>query len=163
MHKPGRNDPCPCGSGKKFKKCCLGKHEAPASEPVDRTSPTRAHPDKPVAFFNEPVAFFDEIDEVSNRALDLIEEGRLEEAEAICQQLLAEFPDMPDGLMRMAALHEARGQPREAAACYRKAADLQLRNDPESGHEFAAGLRAQADQLDAGAPREEAPESTDRL
>ena len=20
--KPGRNDPCPCGSGKKFKKCC---------------------------------------------------------------------------------------------------------------------------------------------
>ena len=24
----GRNDPCPCGSGKKFKKCCLGKAEA---------------------------------------------------------------------------------------------------------------------------------------
>lgn len=23
--KVGRNDPCPCGSGKKFKKCCLGK------------------------------------------------------------------------------------------------------------------------------------------
>jgi len=22
---PGRNDPCPCGSGVKFKKCCLGK------------------------------------------------------------------------------------------------------------------------------------------
>ena len=21
----GRNDPCPCGSGKKFKKCCLAK------------------------------------------------------------------------------------------------------------------------------------------
>lgn len=25
---PGRNDPCPCGSGKKYKKCCL-LHEAP--------------------------------------------------------------------------------------------------------------------------------------
>ena len=24
-NKVGRNDPCPCGSGKKFKKCCLGK------------------------------------------------------------------------------------------------------------------------------------------
>lgn len=24
-NKIGRNDPCPCGSGKKFKKCCLGK------------------------------------------------------------------------------------------------------------------------------------------
>ena len=25
--KVGRNDPCPCGSGKKYKKCCLGKDE----------------------------------------------------------------------------------------------------------------------------------------
>ncbi|MDR3378349.1 MAG: SEC-C metal-binding domain-containing protein, partial [Verrucomicrobiae bacterium] len=22
VRKPGRNDPCPCGSGKKYKKCC---------------------------------------------------------------------------------------------------------------------------------------------
>ncbi len=30
MEKVGRNDPCPCGSGKKFKKCCetkTKKHE----------------------------------------------------------------------------------------------------------------------------------------
>ncbi|MCX5799780.1 MAG: preprotein translocase subunit SecA [Candidatus Eisenbacteria bacterium] len=26
--KAGRNDPCPCGSGKKYKKCCLPKEEA---------------------------------------------------------------------------------------------------------------------------------------
>ncbi len=25
LPKIGRNDPCPCGSGKKFKKCCMGK------------------------------------------------------------------------------------------------------------------------------------------
>ena len=25
MEKRGRNDPCPCGSGKKFKKCCESK------------------------------------------------------------------------------------------------------------------------------------------
>jgi len=25
--KPGRNDPCPCGSGKKYKKCCYPKYE----------------------------------------------------------------------------------------------------------------------------------------
>ncbi|MDR2682232.1 MAG: UPF0149 family protein [Holosporaceae bacterium] len=24
-HKMGRNDPCPCGSGKKYKKCCLNR------------------------------------------------------------------------------------------------------------------------------------------
>lgn len=23
--EPGRNDPCSCGSGRKFKKCCLNK------------------------------------------------------------------------------------------------------------------------------------------
>ena len=26
-HKAGRNDPCPCGSGKKYKNCCLQKDE----------------------------------------------------------------------------------------------------------------------------------------
>jgi hypothetical protein len=28
MEKAGRNDPCPCDSGKKYKKCCLPMHEA---------------------------------------------------------------------------------------------------------------------------------------
>ena len=27
MENIGRNDPCPCGSGKKYKKCCLPKEE----------------------------------------------------------------------------------------------------------------------------------------
>ena len=26
----GRNTPCPCGSGEKFKKCCMGKEAAPS-------------------------------------------------------------------------------------------------------------------------------------
>ncbi len=26
-HPPGRNDPCHCGSGKKYKRCCLSKDE----------------------------------------------------------------------------------------------------------------------------------------
>lgn len=30
--KTGRNDPCPCGSGKKFKHCCLGRGHNPARE-----------------------------------------------------------------------------------------------------------------------------------
>jgi SWIM/SEC-C metal-binding protein len=28
---PGRNDPCTCGSGVKFKKCCLVRQSAPSS------------------------------------------------------------------------------------------------------------------------------------
>jgi len=30
--KVGRNDPCPCGSGKKYKKCCMKKQEAAPEE-----------------------------------------------------------------------------------------------------------------------------------
>jgi hypothetical protein len=30
--QPGRNDPCSCGSGKKYKKCCLGRPVGPAVE-----------------------------------------------------------------------------------------------------------------------------------
>lgn len=40
----GRNDPCPCGSGRKYKRCCLEKDEAakPAPRPgseVERVAP----------------------------------------------------------------------------------------------------------------------------
>jgi hypothetical protein len=30
--KPGRNEPCPCGSGKKYKRCCLATDEAATRE-----------------------------------------------------------------------------------------------------------------------------------
>ena len=34
--KIGRNDPCPCGSGLKFKKCCFGKAQAGDEDLKDR-------------------------------------------------------------------------------------------------------------------------------
>lgn len=30
--RPGRNEPCYCGSGRKYKHCCLAKDEAAATE-----------------------------------------------------------------------------------------------------------------------------------
>jgi len=47
MAKIGRNDPCACGSGKKYKKCCMARDQAatlaerpvqPAAVPVRRPS-----------------------------------------------------------------------------------------------------------------------------
>ena len=35
MDKIGRNDSCPCGSGKKYKKCCITK------EPIEKLVPTK--------------------------------------------------------------------------------------------------------------------------
>jgi len=40
--KPGRNSPCPCGSGKKYKKCCLEKDEAQARSEAEAASKAAA-------------------------------------------------------------------------------------------------------------------------
>ena len=38
--QPGRNAPCSCGSGRKFKKCCLGKGgESPMAGGSERSAP----------------------------------------------------------------------------------------------------------------------------
>jgi hypothetical protein len=45
--KPGRNDPCTCGSGKKYKKCCMNKEEPP--------EPLGLRPPPPVPAYAAPV------------------------------------------------------------------------------------------------------------
>ena len=50
MSKIGRNDPCPCGSGKKHKKCCLGKGS------VQATPPTQVSVSKEVETLQESAA-----------------------------------------------------------------------------------------------------------
>jgi hypothetical protein len=35
MPRPGRNDPCPCGSGRKVKRCC-GQHRGPGEDDLAR-------------------------------------------------------------------------------------------------------------------------------
>jgi hypothetical protein len=44
--KIGRNDPCPCNSGKKFKKCCINKG-------VTHTKPVETHKSHPLTEFNQ--------------------------------------------------------------------------------------------------------------
>ncbi|PIV24155.1 MAG: hypothetical protein COZ69_12180 [Deltaproteobacteria bacterium CG_4_8_14_3_um_filter_45_9] len=48
--KVGRNDPCPCGSGEKYKKCCLNKDEARRSEKTSATSKEIELRDKLISF-----------------------------------------------------------------------------------------------------------------
>ena len=38
MGKIGRNSPCPCGSGEKYKKCCLPKHEEQRCQQLSRSN-----------------------------------------------------------------------------------------------------------------------------
>ncbi len=41
MKKISRNDPCPCGSGKKYKKCCLNQAAASTPKPQQQAKPRR--------------------------------------------------------------------------------------------------------------------------
>lgn len=41
MSKPGRNDPCPCGSGKKYKRCCIDKKSRERSVMIGSSEPLR--------------------------------------------------------------------------------------------------------------------------
>lgn len=36
----GRNEPCPCGSGQKYKKCCLAKDAAAEAATLASSAPT---------------------------------------------------------------------------------------------------------------------------
>lgn len=44
MTKTGRNDPCPCGSGKKYKKCCMIKDQESAKNELARKQKARETP-----------------------------------------------------------------------------------------------------------------------
>lgn len=109
--KPGRNDPCPCGSGKKYKKCCQSK------EPIVRTAPSAPSALQDLLRVGEEIfeEGLDRLDELSNSAVDAIEGKKYEEAETICEQLLRDYPQMIDGHDRLGMLRAAQGRYQEAA------------------------------------------------
>ncbi len=117
MTKISRNANCPCGSGKKYKRCCLQTDEEIASaSTVERT----IH--RSLAFFakeNEP-----DIDDLSNSVVALINTGALDAAEEVCMRLLREFPECVDGIMRLVAVHEAKQDFSLAADYARKTVDF---------------------------------------
>jgi len=118
MAKPGRNDPCPCGSGQKYKRCCLPQDEAAAHAAARAAAATSAMAEP------EAAADDDGLDDASNGVIDLIDAGRLDEAEQAAHALLADYPDVHDGLERLAMVYAARGDRPRAEEYYRKAADF---------------------------------------
>jgi len=83
--------------GQKYKKCCLPLHQESSAQQQSAGPFTL-------------VPGFTELDRLSNRVVDLIEEGRLDEAEAVCHELLSRYPDQIDGTERLAEVYEDRGE-----------------------------------------------------
>jgi tetratricopeptide (TPR) repeat protein len=144
MTKVGRNHPCPCGSGKKYKQCCLDADEAARVAALPAQSTVRPVAKPSLANFSN-YADVDPLDRLSNGTVDLIDAGQFDEAERMCQQLLTEFPEFPDGHMRLAHLHRRRGDNLKAAAHLRLAAQMARSDD---NIDLADSLDAEAVEID---------------
>jgi hypothetical protein len=105
-----RNEPCHCGSGRKYKNCCLWKDKKAAAE-AQRASAepqTEGQPDKSTAQATF-LRYARDLDELSNQANDLIRARRWPEAEAACRELHDRFPDEIDGHWRFYECFKAKG------------------------------------------------------
>ena len=145
--KTGRNDPCPCGSGKKYKQCCLRKEEQAEHEALAALSRAQKSgsggysdlvktADQLAADYEEDVA----LAQASNAAVDLVHAGKLDQAEQAARELLVRFPYVHDGYDRLGMVYEARGDNKQAAHYYRQALEF-IRQHPnqyaDSGMEAA--------------------------
>jgi tetratricopeptide (TPR) repeat protein len=126
--KIGRNDPCHCGSGQKYKRCCQEKDET-----AKRTARAAAEAVKPKPPPRRSLAdlLSEEIDddlvqltESSNAVIKMVRAGQLDEAELAANELLVRFPEVHDGYDRLGMVAEARGDNKLAADYYRKVIDF---------------------------------------
>ena len=148
MAKIGRNDLCPCNSGKKYKKCCMAGDEAAAraARPAQPATVPARRPSL-ASYVQE----HDELTVASNVVVDMVQAGNLDAAEQAAHELLARFPDVHDGYDRLGMVCEARGDHRQAADCYRKAINV-IRNHPDNyDPEFEAVFQRLVDRLETQA------------
>lgn len=138
--KIGRNEPCACGSGKKYKRCCLAHDEQRASQAIENEHQHGAECDHRSHELVD-LMIADELDDLSNQIPDLIHAGQLDRAEALGLELLNRFPGQIEGMERLATVYEARGEVSKAIDYYRKAATfatLAPGFDPEVAKEFTS-------------------------
>ena len=141
MAKPGRNDPCPCGSGNKYKRCCLLKEEAAeharfACAAAEAAKVAAAREKQEQTAFD---ALQDEHDlaAASNAVIALVRAGKLDEAEHAARELLVRFPEVHDGYDRLGMVYEARGQNKQAADCYRQVIEFVQAHPDQYEPQFA--------------------------
>ena len=145
MNKPGRNDPCPCGSGKKYKRCCLEKDQQAESAALAAAQAAAAAEQEEI---KAVLAGEDDLDERSNSVIDLIDAGKLDEAEEAARYLLEHFPEVHDGYDRLGMVYQARGQNREAAECYRQVMEFIRKHPGDYSPGFETSFQKLVEKLD---------------
>lgn len=153
--KPGRNDPCPCGSGQKYKRCCLAKDQAAESAVLAQAAARAAeaaeheHSHERCDFCGEVLEDGeDELTRDSNAVVDLVHEGKLDEAEQVARALLERYPEVHDGYDRLGMVYEARGERKAAADCYRKVIEFVRAHPEQYDPEFNSTFESLVAELD---------------
>lgn len=124
MAKIGRNDPCPCGSGKKNKRCCLLTSAVSIAETA--TPPAVGSP-RPFHEFCD--CCIERLDDRADEVLDVLLAGRVDEAEALCHAFIRDFPGQAEGLDLLSMIFEERGHRERALDLLRQASDIAHAND----------------------------------
>ena len=127
MAKIGRNDLCPCGSGKKYKRCCMAHDEAAAREKLAAANAAAAAAVHQHSHFCHDCG--QELDDAANAVFALIDAGKFDAAEQAAHDVLARFPSVHDGYECLGRLHQAKGDHRQAVECYRRVIAF-ARNEP---------------------------------
>lgn len=148
MAKIGRNDRCPCGSGKKYKQCCLAKDEQAARAAAPPPPPSLRQTLAGIAGFADLADDADELTEASNAVVDMVHAGELDAAERAAHHLLERFPEVHDGYDRLGMVCQARGENRKAADYYRKVIAFVLEHPENYEPGFADTFHRLVDKLD---------------
>lgn len=128
MAKIGRNDQCPCGSGKKNKRCCLLTSTASITETAP---PLEARSSRP--FHESCDCCIDRLNERADVVLDVLLAGRVDEAEALCHAFIRDFPGQAEGLDLLSMIFEQRGHRERALDLLRQASAIAHANDDYDG------------------------------
>jgi tetratricopeptide (TPR) repeat protein len=99
----GRNSPCPCGSGKKYKQCCLGKQSTPENMAID------------ALFMQAQIAH-------SN--------GHIAEAQSLYTSILHRNPDHPEANHFQGLLHHQTGRTQLALPLIERSLAMRPQNKP---------------------------------
>jgi len=102
------------------------------------------------------------LDAASNAVVDLVHAGRLDEAEQAARELLVRYPEVHDGYDRLGMVHEARGQFREAADCYRKVIEFTRAHPEDYDAGFVDSFLKLIVKLEASVAEEERAVDVDR-
>lgn len=129
---PGRNAPCPCGSGKRYKHCCGmagAAPETPRDTPEALLGQAATH--HQAGRLGEARRLYEAVlaqgaNTMAEHYLGVLDmqEGRPREAEARLRATLAKRSDVPDFFNNLGLCLRAQDRLEEAVAEYRKALDL---------------------------------------